>query len=142
MNGWIKTPIVGDKIVGADHLVYSGKVSWRATTTQLRSASLSHNELMVKINGYGEYWQADDFELSLNQKKPTLLRRRISKRIESDDIGIVIEEGAGHLYLSITKSRGLNVNKFLSPENCGCWLNVEIVPREQKLHYYITKDRI
>ena len=92
MQGWVKHFDDGASEVGADRLVRQHKASWtNGRHKGLIAVDLHWNNKLYTLSmGKGEYWQSDTM-VSVFRPNTTvpgeMLTRRISRRLNQDDLG-------------------------------------------------------
>jgi hypothetical protein len=139
-NGWVKILNSGHRILGSDSLVKNGKASWRNSSMDIAQAAVSHNGIVGTIVGPGNYWQADDFEMSAQTGKTKHLRRRISRQIQDGD----------HCYITSVHNRLLvqfyptptgGHCRFICSDKIGKWFNIEVSTDGQQPDWYISEEK-
>jgi len=147
VNGWTKHLVDGSQIVGSDTEVQRGLVSWRKTQhTEIAGVDLKWGSKGVAIKGFGDYWQADDM-MSSGNSPLILIRRRIQKRIESQDLGAGVIRNEDQVNVVFLRSLE-NINTghgqylFVGAEDVGKWLTLEITDNpESWFRIYLTTDK-
>lgn len=86
MGYWIKYFADGQIYKGTDLDVSLKRASWRNSRQEgLIKVLLEESNLRIELNGPGEYWQADTMVATMEESEPTVIRRTLQKKIDSQD---------------------------------------------------------
>ena len=144
MNGWIKMFVDGTKEYGADT---DKSASWsRGKLSNMVGASAYLNNQAVTLWGNGDFWQSDDFEISLLSAAPTeMVTRRLQKKINSSDLFVEIKRDSFKVWnISMEPNYGLpsGIVIPLVERMRDKWFTVEIDVATKEVRHYFAEDRI
>lgn len=136
MYGWIKHFADGTKEVGTDEDVGMKRASWsRGRLTSMVGAEVIHGNVRMAILSPGEFWQSDDYDVDVFEPTPSLVVRRLQKKIERGD-GLRRVQDDNSIVLS------LDDTYVPSEEIIGKWLTLEYNLAKQQLRWKIKENRI
>lgn len=149
MNGWIKRFTDGTYEAGIDKDVEQKRASWsRGRLTEMTSVELYHDKHLLIIEGTGEFWQSDDYEIDLLESTPKLVKRRIQKKIkETDRFLMMSDKMPGYHYFSVQSSSmirptGTSCTVPIKEGTTGQWLTVEVDLLKSKVIFNFKESRI
>lgn len=130
MNGWIKRFFHGTIEIGKDEDVRHKKASWSKGRLQgIKSVELHHKGIQLTIEGAGEYWQSDDYEVDFGMNIPILIARRIQKKVQPEDRFVCIFSDDRSLYVRFLSANRLNGSRKpifpIDSNNIGKWITLE-----------------
>jgi len=143
MFGWTKFYADGTKYEGSDLHVKAKVASWRnSKSNEMVAACIEHGGFCMRINGLGDYWQSDKYEVDYPRNNAVLLRRRIEKRIDVND-----------KYFRLLKKDNLMCITFNGQPDGGRhypvpakwrnkWLILEYDLKLKEARYYISDNQI
>lgn len=132
MAGWIKYFKDGTKETGDDSLVEQGKASWRKGRLEgLSGALLYDGEVRLLIEGSGEFWQSDEYEVSFFSSKPRRTKRRIQMQITPRDQMMhtsLLKTGGSVIFSPLCEKyhHVAEDKKRLPPDYIGKWFTIEL----------------
>jgi hypothetical protein len=86
MGYWTKYFSDGTKYIGDDIAIQKKEASWsKSRLSNFVGVDLCHDNYMIKIVGYGDYWQSDTYEIGVGINGSCMVKRRIEKKINSHD---------------------------------------------------------
>ena len=147
MGFWIKYFADETKYIATDRDIKLRKSSWRnSRNTEIVKVELGHGNNRIALSGIGEYWQSDTMEVRLGDSSPTVVKRRIQKKIEDDDGCFYIEKGTGELVSSIvinpiSYAIGQGVY-LLNQQDKGKWFILELDVKNKAVTYYFSDVKI
>lgn len=134
--------------VGTDEDVSLKKASWsKGRLTGISSVEIHYNEARLIIEGTGEYWQSDDYEVDFGRKTPTIITRRIQKKINTYDAFMCIYSVDKSMYIkvaSFASDMGNTRNHIarIPDKNIGKWLTLEYNLKKDQIIYSYQENRI
>lgn len=137
-SGWVKFFADGTREDGFDHLVDNRQASWsRGRLTGMVRTEVVHNGIVVlSINGLGNFWQSDDFEISMITNKSKRCIRRIQFEIGSHT-GMIINSDLPGLHASVRYDRFAKP----APGIQGKWLTLEYNCLNNSATEYLSERR-
>jgi hypothetical protein len=148
MGAWTKYYADGTKYVGSDEAVRLKKASWRnSRSVDIVQVDLVHSNKRISISGPGEYWQSDTFTVVYPDPSPTVIARRIQRKIVQGDFALQVSPGnnADNCMVAVLTHNDLTPCGLVmfQPEHFGKWLTVEYnVGSNPELNYYFSDRRL
>ena len=147
MNGWVKRFSDNTSEVGSDPVVQRREASWsRGRLDDITSVELHDTGHVAILEGFGEFWQSDDYDVNIYQSKPQLITRRIQKKINTYDCFLLLGGLSDYKIYKIVGSKPADMVGFghiqpLEPYK-NQWLTVEMDVQTGKIMFDFKKDRI
>lgn len=87
MGKWTKYFIDGAMYEGSDEAISLKQASWRNSRNEgISKVILEHKPYRISIEGLGEYWQSDTYNVFLMENgSSTVTKRRIQRKFNNDD---------------------------------------------------------
>lgn len=143
MTGWTKHYSDGTKYIGDDYKVAAKLVSWRnSKNDDINAVDLKSFDKLLKIVGYGEYWQSDTYETIYPGSKSIIVKRRIMKKIENFDkfFREIKTQDKLIVYFNNTDKGGGQFN-FINFQDYNKWLVIEHSVTSNTLLSYIKDQK-
>ena len=129
-NGWVKHFIDGTIEHGSDLLVEQGKASWsRGRLEGIDRVEIWHQGRFIAIQGPGEYWQSDTFEVGVLESDSQLVSRTIYRKFYPENTHMRFEEVLGSRFISVgfpELADGDGHVMKVSHQWCGLWLKLDM----------------
>lgn len=136
MNGWVKHFADGTKEIGTDRDVQMKKASWsHGRLTGMTAAEIIHENKKLSIMLPGDYWQSDDYDVSIFTSKPELIVRRLQFQIF---------EGLAWSFWENENELGIRRGAYTLSYGSivGKWITLELDVRTGKMTRSIQENRI
>jgi hypothetical protein len=142
MGYWIKHFKDGSTEKGTDIAIKSKIASWsKGKLNDMSGVELSHAQYKIEIHGDGEFHQSDVFEVVYPNFVPTLLKRRLFRKITSEDSFVKIQKTSNSLCVKFNEKK-INNGKYTTIHKpwIGKWMVVEIDISTGNIRNYL-KDK-
>lgn len=148
MNGWIKRFADNSLETGSDDDVMRRISSWRRGRLDgIVGVELHHDNTNLYIDGTGEFWQSDDYEVLMLKSEPELVKRRIQKKIHDNDIYMHVSSMAGIKVVSFLDwskrlEGGTDEIKKITEDLIGKWFTLEYHLKTKGVMMSFRENRI
>lgn len=144
MGQWTKHYFDGSTYTGSDEAIIKGEASWtRSRNSHIIAVDLSHKNFFLSIYGPGEYWQSDTYESRLMENGAKLVKRRIERKIEPNDMyfGYATPElGKAFIRFDNKDPRGTIIK--IPSSKIGKWLILELDIETGEISQYIRDNKL
>lgn len=148
MRGWVKRFYDGSIIEGDDELVDKREVSWIHTKLYgMVSAMLFDSGAKISIHAdHSEFWQSDDWEVSLTSGVPKRVLRRLQVQVKRTDRFIEtrhrVEAGTRYFSYLLSNKNYWKEGEIIPEDKINQWFTVELDLKNGEVNSYYSKDRI
>lgn len=148
-DGWTKHFLDGYSECGDNEAVMNKKASWsRGRLDNMWATCLKQGDQHIHISGLGDYWQSDDYEVCIAEKWPTMVTRRIQKKLTVGDVFVdikrfspnAIEAYVGSIKDLTEEPRGTRL--MLSTDDIGKWFTLEMDLTNETERYYLADNKL
>jgi len=149
MGKWTKYFIDGTVYEGSDEAIRLQKASWRRSRNEgIIKVELENKPYRISIEGPGEYWQSDTYDIEmLDSDTPKMVRRRIQRRLtESDKFLEVVTAPAQYgikvfsVFPEQPTERIIALPGYRTKEEV--WLTVEVDLNKRLLRHFFSPRKI
>jgi len=149
MNGWVKNFADGTSETGDDQDVNRRIASWRrGRLDKMIGAELHYNDMHIYLDGEGEYWQSDDYDVTVFEPTPVLATRRIQKKIHWKDNYLHSSSMLDFRAFSFTdysqkwEMTGYDRRDKVPERAIGKWFTIEYDVKKKTVIYSYQENRI
>ena len=130
---WIKHFTDGTKQVGTDEAIMAEEISFKAELQNMKSLELHMNGQIKVLEGEGEFWQFDNYQMLIGRPAPILFSRSIQRKVGEDDNWLAImTPKSGKTIWSFSKERPASIPGVtksvteLPPHLKGKWTTITV----------------
>lgn len=148
-DGWTKHFLDDTTECGTNQDVARKLASWsKGRLYGMWGACIKEGKQHLHINGLGDFWQSDDYEVQLAEKWPSMVVRRLQKKLSTGDIFVDIKRfGEYGLEAYVGKAEDLKnpprgERNMLADKDIGKWLTLEMDLVNYTERYYLSENRL
>lgn len=144
-NGWIKHFEDGKKEFGFDEAIKEGFGSWsKGRLEGMVGASLAYGGVEITVEGTGDYWQADVYEVREDSLEPRLVRKVLAKQIsDTDDVCIACPSAGPECRTLLISGSEVSLagDRVSSGARVGDWVGLVIETDSYGVGLYVSAER-
>jgi hypothetical protein len=136
MGEWKKYFADGTTYSATDEDVATKRSSWSKSRNEgIIRVDLTHAGTRISVQGPGQYWQADTYEVAYPGHSHQIIKRCIMKKLEPSDFYFHYQVFSDGVLLNFDK-RATGVAQLV-PSSVGKWIVLEMNLKSKQIsHYY------